>query len=61
MCQPDVSSLVSFYWGADDPRPVVNVTKTMHSCVNWDELMKSTRHRLVHSKELKEMMNPLMQ
>ncbi|TVY26375.1 Cyclochlorotine biosynthesis protein O [Lachnellula hyalina] len=61
MCHPDVSSLVTFYWGPDAPQPVVNATKTMHSCVNWDGLMESTRYRALPSQELKELKNPLLQ
>lgn len=60
MCQPDVSSVVTFYW-AKDPKPVVNSTKTLHECVNWDLMIESTRNRVVSRKEMAALKNPLLQ
>ncbi|CAG8948660.1 hypothetical protein HYFRA_00001780 [Hymenoscyphus fraxineus] len=58
MCHPDTSSLVTFNW-SNNQQPVVNGTKTLHSCINWKELIESTRTRAVSPQELAILKNPL--
>ncbi|CAG8952291.1 hypothetical protein HYFRA_00001035 [Hymenoscyphus fraxineus] len=57
MCSPDTSSLVTFDWRKAQ-KPVVNATKTLHSCVDWKHVIESTRSRSVSSAEMKSLVNP---
>lgn len=60
MCQPDVSSLTTFVWD-NNPKPRVERRKTLHACVNWDELMASTLPRVVSRQEIAGLVNPRLQ
>ena len=59
MCHPDTSSLTTFVWDTDD-KPMLNVKRSLHQCVNWDELIASMKDRVVGSEEAGSMVNPYL-
>jgi len=58
MCNPDISSLVTFDWRKVQ-KPVVNETKTLHACVDWERMIDSLKSRSVSQVEMQRLVNPL--
>jgi Mycotoxin biosynthesis protein UstYa len=59
MCHADTTSLTTFMW-RESEKPMLSMQRPLHQCVDWDELVASTRHRIVSSEELKHLKNPLL-
>ena len=59
MCQADTSSLTTFIWDKSE-KPMLNSERPLHQCVDWDELVASTKHRAVGRDETANMKNPLL-
>ncbi|KAH8602300.1 hypothetical protein B0O99DRAFT_708021 [Bisporella sp. PMI_857] len=60
ICHPDTASLVTFYWDKTYA-PTVDGTKTLHSCIDWDAMIESTRSRMVSNAEVAALRNPLLE
>ena len=59
VCHAD-ASLTTFKWHPNKTRPMFNASESVHTCVDWDSLMKSTASRVVEEDEIRRLDNPLM-
>ena len=59
MCHVDTSSLTTFMWDKSE-KPMLNLERPAHRCVDWDGLILSIKHRGVSEEEVESMLNPLL-
>ncbi|KAF2753751.1 hypothetical protein EJ05DRAFT_170796 [Pseudovirgaria hyperparasitica] len=59
MCHPDVSDLITMYWDKST-KPMVNGTRILERCVDWDALMASTADRQISAEEMSVLKNPTL-
>lgn len=59
VCHAD-TSLTTFKWDPKKTRPMFNASNTIHTCVDWDVLMKSAAGRVVEEDEILRLKNPLI-
>ena len=57
MCHADTSSLTSFQWNEKE-KPMLNSKRVPHRCVDWDQLIASSKHRVVSREEVASLINP---
>ena len=60
LCHADTSSLTTFKWHPQKPRPMFNASESVHTCVDWGALMESVESRVVDEEEILRLGNPLM-
>ena len=58
MCQPDLSSLTTFVWRAQDEKPMFDAMPPQRRCVDWSLLLRSLETRRVGDAELRSLTNP---
>lgn len=59
MCHADLS-LTTFKWNETKTKPMFDGSRSVHTCVDWGQLLASTKDRLVSEEEIGRLVNPLM-
>lgn len=59
LCHADLS-LTTFKWTATTPKPMFDARPSSHFCVDWEALIKTIKHRVVSTDEIKRLVNPLI-
>lgn len=59
MCHADLS-LTTFTWNETKTKPMFDARRSVHTCVDWDQLLDSTRGRVVSEEEIGRLVNPLI-
>lgn len=58
LCRADLS-LTTFKWERDNQtKPMLDLKRPLHVCVDWEVLEASVRHRVVSGKEGSRIKNP---
>ncbi|KAH7385376.1 hypothetical protein DE146DRAFT_666940 [Phaeosphaeria sp. MPI-PUGE-AT-0046c] len=57
MCHGD-GSLTTFKWSPKSEKPMLDLTRPSHKCVNWAVLTESLQDRTVSQEEMNRMRNP---
>jgi hypothetical protein len=60
ICQPD-TSLTTFVWHPTTHLPMFNVSESVHTCVDWDAFLETTKERVVSDEEMERLKNPLLE
>ncbi|KAF2791434.1 hypothetical protein K505DRAFT_248974, partial [Melanomma pulvis-pyrius CBS 109.77] len=60
ICQPD-TSLTTFVWHPTTNLPMFNVSESVHTCVDWDAFLETTKDRVVSDTEMERLKNPLLE
>jgi len=60
MCHGD-GSITTFQWSPVSPKPMLDLNRPSHQCINWDTLKESLKDRVVRVQELSELVNPLLE
>ena len=58
LCHGD-GSLTTFKWSPSASKPMLDLTRPAHTCVNWNSLTASVENRVVKQEEIDRMTNPL--
>ena len=59
VCHAD-TSLTTFKWDDQKTRPMFNASNSIHTCIDWDVLMKSAAGRVVEEDEILRLKNPII-
>ena len=57
LCHAD-GSLTTFKWSSTAAKPMLDLTRPVHKCVNWNTLTDSLQDRIVGQEEMDLMTNP---
>lgn len=58
MCHADLS-LTTFKWNETKTKPMFDAWGSVHTCVDWEQLLASTKDRHVSEEEIGRLVNPL--
>ena len=59
LCHGD-GSLTTFRWSKNSPKPMLDLKRPSHTCVNWEVITRSVEERVVTEEEMDKMRNPNM-
>ncbi|KAF2258866.1 hypothetical protein CC78DRAFT_572229 [Lojkania enalia] len=57
LCHAD-GSLTTFKWSPSSSKPMLDLTRPGHKCIDWSSLMDSLKDRFVGQDEIEKMVNP---
>ena len=60
LCHAD-GSLTTFKWSKNSLKPMLDLTRPSHTCVNWQVMTQSVVGRVVTQDEMDQMSNPGME